>query len=42
MNLERVELVREGPTSGPFDLDVVAQRFADDLRGWNSDAVIEQ
>ena len=41
MNLARVEVVREGPMSTPFDLDVVAQGFADDLRGWRADAVIE-
>ncbi len=41
MNLARVELVREGPMSQPFDLDAVAQRFTDDLRVWHTDAVIE-
>ena len=39
MNLARVEVVREGPMSTPFDLDVVAQGFVDDLRGWRADAL---
>ncbi len=42
MNLARVELVREGPMSQPFDLDGVAQRFTQNLRSWNRDAVVER
>jgi myo-inositol catabolism protein IolC len=41
MNLARVEVVRERPTSEPFDLDVVAQRFTDALLEWNVEAVVE-
>ena len=41
MNLARVEVVRERPTSQPFDLDVVAQRFTDALLAWNVEAVVE-
>jgi len=41
MNLACVEVVREGPMGAPFDLDVVAQGFVDDLRGWRADAVSE-
>ena len=37
-----VELVREGPMSQPFDLDVVAQRFTQNLRSWDRDAVVER
>ena len=41
MNLARMEEVREGPMRTPFDLDLVAQGFADDLRTWSADGVIE-
>ncbi len=40
-NLARVEEVREGPTSAPFDLDVVAQQFADALRACNTGIVVD-
>jgi len=41
MNLARVEVVRERPTSQSFDLDAVAQRFTDALLKWNVEAVVE-